>query len=168
MSSLWQLYSVAAEYQLVLNDMLEHDFPEDAIENTISTYSSDVRKMAVSVAATCKNLEAEVKAISEALKEMEARKDSLEKKHDKLRSGLLKVLEKCEIKKITDSPYFTISLRKCAPSVSIIDEKMIPKNFIKIKTEEKIKKTDIANALKSGASVPGAILITDKNSLIIA
>ena len=60
-----------------------------------------------------------------------------------------------------------VTIAKCPPSVSILDEAAIPDEFKAREEIVKIGKDAIKAALKAGRDVPGAALITDKTRLSI-
>lgn len=51
-------------------------------------------------------------------------------------------------------------------SVDILDESVIPEEFIVVKTERNPNKTEIGKALKSGVEVAGAVLVTNTSVII--
>jgi hypothetical protein len=64
-------------------------------------------------------------------------------------------------------PEATFSLRKNQPILEIEDESNIPTSFWKEKTEVKLDKTSLKNALKEGAKIDGAKLIEKPKSLSV-
>lgn len=61
-----------------------------------------------------------------------------------------------------DLPHSKIAYRK-SESVEVQDINLLPKEFIKIKTEESADKTSIKKAIKEGNNIKGAKLVTNVN-----
>ena len=61
-----------------------------------------------------------------------------------------------------DLPHSKISYRK-SDSVDIFDMDKLPKEYIKVKTEEKPDKVAIKDAIKSGEKINGAKIVTNYN-----
>ena len=124
----------------------------------------------INVAAYINNLISEDKAIETAINRMCDRRDKLNNKIDWLINYLKSNMERCNITEVK-CPYFVIALRKNPYSTEIMDEALIPKEFM---IEKEIKRIDIKpdktaikeHVLKTGEQVPGAF-VSQKNKLII-
>jgi len=99
-------------------------------------------------------------ALIEAMEAYEAkiagRRARIEKRKDIRRAILGTALELAETTK-RECPAGTISLRKVAPSVILVEPADIPSKFFKAQPP-KIDKKAIGESLKSGETVPGATL----------
>lgn len=82
----------------------------------------------------------------------------------RMRAMLSRVLEVIEQDKV-QLPEATVYMRPSPPKVIIFDEKELPSRFLK--TEVKVDKRGISDALKRGDSVPGASLNNNPPSLAI-
>lgn len=109
--------------------------------------------------AYIKNLQAEAVMLKNEEQALKARREAKEKKVESLKNYIASILngEKFESARVA------FSFRK-SDEVSIVDETLIPEEYMKIKTESEPDKTAIKKALKSGLEVRGAFLI-DKNNL---
>lgn len=83
-------------------------------------------------------------------------------KAESLRKYLMLHME--EGKKFS-SPHCEMKWSK-SEATNIFDISLIPKEYIKVKTEEKPDKTAIKKAIKAGATVPGAELVRNVNLTI--
>lgn len=82
----------------------------------------------------------------------------------KKRDIVLLVMGDASIKKIP-SPYCTISRCAGTPGVQVIDEALIPKEFLRIKSSPDLKA--IKEALKEAGSVPGCTLKNASETLSV-
>jgi hypothetical protein len=87
--------------------------------------------------------------------ELQERKARLERREHALRGLLSKVMNTADLHKM-ELPEATVSIALGRPKVIIVDEKEIPKEFLRIKTEP--DKTRIGAALAAHEQVPGCAL----------
>lgn len=83
---------------------------------------------------------------------------------DRLKRGIAASMLAFGDKKI-ESDDVMLTTRQ-STSVDILDESVIPEEFIVVKTERNPNKTEIGKALKSGVEVAGAVLKTNTNVII--
>jgi hypothetical protein len=153
------LYELSTEYQQIQNKLLESDFDEQTIADTLESVSGDLTAKAVNVAMFIKNIDATAEAIKQAEKEMAERRKALEKKAESIRDYLKYNMQACNMTKI-ECPYFALTLKKNPPAVVVDDVDAIPNNLF-VCPEPPLPFPDkkaIAQLLKEGVEVPGAHL----------
>lgn len=158
------LYKIANEYQSLLNHLYDHETGEinQAIQEKIDELEPSAEKKCIAVASYIKKMESEKREIDFLKNELAAREKSYEKEINRLHDYLKYNMERCKIKEI-NCPYFTIKLKINPPSTDILDESIIPEEYMRkkeiIKTEIKPDKIAIKeNVLKTGIQIPGAIV----------
>jgi hypothetical protein len=87
---------------------------------------------------------------------MQERLSRIEHRAEKKRELVTSVMERADIKKLAE-PDFTASLRASPPAVVVTDEGQIPQAYWKPQPP-KLDRQGISVALKSGGTVPGALL----------
>lgn len=108
-----------------------------------------------------KNMEAEVAAYDAEEKRLKAKKLSTKKKIDNLKEYVVDSMEFLGKDKVK-AGVLNISIRNNAPSVDVLDEASIPKEYF-IEQEPKLNKTLIKEAIKGGIEVPGTQLIRTRS-----
>ena len=89
---------------------------------------------------------------------MARRRKAIENRAERLRAYLKINMERCGISKI-ESPYFVLSLCNNPDSVDVIDESMIPADYLReIPALYEPDKALIKKAIHDGFSVPGCAL----------
>ena len=153
------LYELSAEYQAIQNKLLDSDFDEQTIADTLEGAAGELEVKAVNVAMFIRNLEASADAIKEAEKQMADRRKTLEKKADAIKTYLKNNMQACGITKI-ESPYFALTLKKNPPAVVIDNAGQVPSNlYVYPEAPEPFPdKKAIAELLKAGEVVNGAHL----------
>ena len=147
-----------------INKILENDFYID--EETGEVFlTEDLDKLDVertekieNVALYVKNLKYEAEAIKSEIDNLKSRAEIKNKKAEKLRGYLDKVLcgEKLE------TPKVALSYRK-STAVKIENEELLPDEFMTIKIDKKPNKVAIAKLLKNGETITGCELIEKQN-----
>ena len=108
-----------------------------------------------------KNLDSEIDAIDAEIKNLTARKKTKENKRERLKEYITPFIAESESKHF-ETARVAFSLRS-SESVNITDESAIPAEYLKTKTETAPDKTAIKKAIKAGAVISGAELITKQN-----
>jgi hypothetical protein len=104
-----------------------------------------------------------VEALKGRIGDMRARLARLEQRVATKREIAASVMERAEIKKITE-PDFTASFGVSGPKVSVTCEEKIPSQYWKAQ-DPKLDRLGLVVALKAGQTVPGALL-TNGSSFI--
>ena len=153
------LYLLSNEYRDLQAKLLESEYDEQTIADTLEAMSGDLTTKAVDVAKFIKNLDATAEAIKQAEKEMAERRKTIEKKAESIRNYLLVNMQSCDMTKI-ECPYFALTIKKNPPSVVIDDVNEIPSHLFTFPEPPPPSpdKKEIAKLLKDGIDVPGAHL----------
>ena len=139
-----------------MGDLLDGDMRADFVEGQTSLH--EVMELAVRRMLTIEAMRGGIKATMEQIKSRDHR---LEEQLALLRTRLAVAME---IAGKTDerlqTPLATVSYRKTAPQVQIVDESKIPSEFFK-RPDPKLDKValkDALKALKPEEFIPGAVL----------
>lgn len=157
------LFVIAQEYRALGDKLADLDLDEQTIADTLESASGELEEKSEAVACFAHGLDAMASAIKAREAELRQRREAVEKRADNLRSYLSRTLQACGIEKI-ERPGAVISFRK-STAVVVDEPGMIPDEFMR-QPEPPPPAPDkkaIADALKSGVSVPGAHLETRKN-----
>jgi hypothetical protein len=150
---------------LMLRERLREAFPEaddDDLQDTLEGLTNLPEMLAALMRSQLDDL-----SLAEALKgrigDMRTRLARLEHRVATKREIAASVMERAEIKKITE-PDFTASFGVGGPKVSVTSEAEIPSQYWKPQ-DPKLDRLALAAALKAGQAVPGALL-TNGNPFI--
>lgn len=150
------LYEISKEY----SEILENLYDEEGNVNQHELIRLDqnelaMEKKAVAIACFIKNMEAEREAIANAKKAMGDREGRYKKRGEELQGYLLSNMERRGLTSIK-CPYFEIKIKKCPPSVDIHDERSLPQEYMRTKTEILPDKIKMLAEMKVGVIIPGA------------
>lgn len=137
----------------------------EAIADTLEGIEGEFQEKAEAIVMVATNVTRHVAAIDQQIERLQAKKRAVLNKEENLRSYLKKNMIETGINKI-ECPLFTITLAKAAKVVEILDEDLLPVEFISVRTEIKPDKAAIKKALKDGP-VDGAGLIDGTRRLTI-
>jgi hypothetical protein len=141
-----------------LRERLEAEFP-DADEETLRDTLEGMTNLTEMIGAVLRSQlddQALVLALRARMADMQQRLSRLETRAEKKRELLTSVMERADLKKITE-PDFTLSLRLTNPLLIVFDEHEIPEDFWKPQPP-KLDRQGMIAALKAGRDVPGATL----------
>jgi hypothetical protein len=153
------LYVIAAEHRQMVEALMATDNDTQTIADTIEAESYPLEVKAQNVAYAIKNLEATAEAIKAAEQEMAKRRRAIENRAMHIKTYLQACMEVAGVTKI-DCPHFRLSIKNNPPSVEVFEEKLIPVEFMR-QPEPPPPAPDkkaIAEALKAGKEIPGAML----------
>lgn len=106
-----------------------------------------------------------VKGIQDTIKNLQDRKDRIEKRIAMTRTASLTAMEIAEIKSL-ETPTGTLTRKPVPQSAMILDESSVPASYWKAQ-DPKLDKRAVLEALKSGADVPGCQLSNGGETLQI-
>lgn len=148
------LHTLTGQYLELANN---EDLDPQAIADTLEAIGGSIQEKAVSLADWALDLDGNVEKIDAAIARLEAKKKQIKARRESLNDYLLTNMVATGINKI-QCELFTITLLAGRDSVAIGDEKLIPDEFLNVKTTITPDKTAIAKAIKEGREVAGASL----------
>lgn len=162
-----KLYEIANDYLALLNAIDNDEIPEEAIADTLEAITGEIEVKADNIACLLKNLDADIVAIKAEETRLAERRKAKEKSVERIKQYLSDTLQIMGIDKI-ETARNKIGFRR-SESVEVLDEH----SFIEWAQENradlltysapKVNKTEIKKALKSGAEIVGAQLVSNMN-----
>lgn len=146
------LYELSVAFQEVQN----MDLDPEVMKDTLDSIEDAIENKAENIAKLIRNLESDVAAYKEEEDRLKTKRQATENKVKWLKTYLednMKLTGKTKFK----SGMFNFSIQKNPASVNIVDEKIIPEEFL-IQQPPKVDKTSLKEILKRGIEVPGAEL----------
>lgn len=148
-----KLYELAQNYAQLME--MAEEMESDALVDTLEALQDAIEDKVENIAKFIKNLEADAKIIKEEEKRLAERRQSIEKKIDRLKQYLQEQLEVAGLQRVK-RPTITVAIQNNPPSVEITDEKLIPSEYMI--PQYKVDKKSILERLKNGETVPGCEL----------
>lgn len=160
-----KLHEIRSDILCAIENMVWGDAtdnpPPDAL--TLEELEIEAEEKLVNCSWAIARLEAEQAEADIIIKNAQAYKSLRTKAIDRIEADMKITMEVMGIDKI-NRPDARITLGKARERVEILDEKLIPQEFLRIKTEP--AKTDILKALQSGKEIPGTALGFGERSLL--
>ena len=144
------------ELSLAFQDVQNMDLDPEVMKDTLDSIEDAIENKAENIAKLIRNLESDVSAYKEEEDRLKTKRQSAENKVKWLKTYLednMKLTGKTKFK----SGMFNFAIQKNPASVNIVDEKVIPEEFL-IQQPPKVDKTSLKEILKRGIEVPGAEL----------
>jgi hypothetical protein len=148
------LYDLSADYLEVLN--LLEDAPDDlALEQELDHLAGQITHKAEAIAGLVAHYEGLASVRKAEAKRLTDRAEADKHRADRLRAYVLQHMQALGSERI-ETARFTLSVRTNPPSVQVLEEMMIPAEFIKTVTTTSVDKRAILEQLKTtGEVVPG-------------
>ncbi len=156
-----KLYEITGAIVQVF-EMLENEIiDEQTQKDTIESLKIELENKSNNIIRYIQSTEAQTEIITNEIKRLQELKKIREKTIENLKKYIVVCMESLDKKKI-EMDLGTLSLRK-SESVEITNANIIPQLFKTTVIEEKIDKTAIKNAIKSGVQIEGAYIATKQN-----
>lgn len=144
------LYSLSAAYQEI-QAMIEDG--QEGLSDTLESLNDAIEEKAVGYAKVIKNIEGQAKAIKEEEERLADRRKSLENNIKRLKLSLEQAMIDVDMKRIK-TELFTFNIQKNPPSIEVLNDSVIPKNYF-VEVEPKLDCKAILADLKNGKEVAG-------------
>lgn len=154
------LYQIKQEIEQAINECVDFETGEILDSERLDRLNMALNEKRENIALYIKNLVADSKAIDEEIKNLTARKKSINNKIDWLKQYLASDLQGNKF----ETPKVVVSFRK-SKSVDIQPNAEIPNEFL-IQQEPKLDKAGLKKAIQSGAVIAG-VRIIEKSNLTI-
>lgn len=154
------LYNIAAEFRQQLAALSDLDMPPEAVADTVEGMSGELEQKLRAVIAYSLELDVLATGASDAAKRMSDRAKTLASRVDWLRNYALQAMQGTGIGEVATDE-FAAKVAKKPASVNITDQALIPSAYLRT-PEPPLPAPDkkaIADAIKTGAIVPGAELV---------
>lgn len=158
MAILLKLYELTQSYNQVL-DMAD-DLDQQTLLDTLESIQDSIEEKVENTAKLAKTFEAYAKAIKEEEDRLSSRRKSLENKVASIKTYLQEQLEVAGLKNVK-RPTITVAIQNNPASVNVIDETLIPTEYL-VPQPSKVSKKDILAVLKNGQAIPGVELTQTK------
>lgn len=166
------LYDLTGQYKQF------HDFVEAALDSevteedlqlyidTLEAIEDSIENKVSNIVIFLKNIEGDIVAYKAEEERLQKKRKYLENKFKGLKEYTQSVLELNGMNKVKAGT-FNVRLQKNPPSVNVINEKLIPQNYL-IPQPAKIDTKGLLEAAKAGQVIEGVELVTDKKHLRIS
>jgi len=153
------LYELSADYVRVLDLLEDPDADEEQLEAQLDDLAGKITQKAEAIAGLVTHLDgmaAMRKAEAQRLRERAA---SDEKHAARLRAYVLRHMQAIGSERI-DTARYTVSIRQNPPAVEVLEEMLVPEDFLRVKVIKEVDKKTILEHFKStGELVPGTEVV---------
>lgn len=139
-------------------DVIDLDTGEVIDEAAFDALQIERTEKIENVALWYKNLVSQAEALKSEEKSFAERRKTVENRANSLKSLLERELKGNKFSTVKAA----ISFRK-STAVNIVDESLLPSDYLKVQTVTSVDKVEIGKALKAGIEVSGATLVENSN-----
>lgn len=141
------------------------DLDMDILKDTLEAIDEDRNITLDNIAWLIENNEDKANRLKEKAKEFNQEAKRLLKKNESLMHYMTESIDDMGVKEVQTENHI-LKPRNYKASVEIVDQSAIPNNFKEMVAVEKIDKTNLYQALKSGEVIPGATLKPNRKTVI--
>lgn len=156
------LYNIRIDHLALMQEIQYNDgelTPE--LEEALQLNEQEFEDKALSYGFVIKSLDDQLELIDKEFARLDKIREKIDRTKTKVKEVLSEAMQQFGFDKI-ETPLLKLSFIK-RDAVEIIDENLIPAEFIKVKQVESVDKIGIKAALKEGVNVPGAELVKNKS-----
>jgi transcriptional regulator of heat shock response len=149
-----RLYDLTQSYLQVLE--MAEDMEMEVLKDTLESIQDAIEDKAENLAKLIRCLEADAKILKEEESRLADRRKSFENRIASCKEYLQNQMEVAGLDKVK-RPTVTVSIQSNPPSVEVIDESLIPSEYM-VPQPSKIDKKSILTALKDGLVIEGCTM----------
>lgn len=158
-----KLYEITQKYDIIKRYIAESEVEADDFKLALDEIEGEFADKAESIVKLMANIKGDVEIFKKEEARIYDRRKAMENHHERLKEYLFINMQQSGLAALKAGT-FSISVQKNAPSVNLVDEDLVPKEYFKQRLE--IDKKSILDDLKAGKRVEGAEII-QKESLRI-
>lgn len=155
------LYNLTDNWLKVQYMFDDEDADIELLQDTLEAIEEPIKDKVENIGKLIRKFESESLAIESEIKRLQDRNSRSKRNAERLKEYVSENLQRASIDKVEGS-LFTYSFRK-STSVNVIDESMIPKEYVNEKVVSSVDKKAVGDALKKGVIVAGCELVTKQN-----
>ncbi len=156
------MYQIRADHMALIDEIEQNEgelTPE--LEQALSLTNEQFQQKAVSYGYVIKHFDDDINTIQAEIKRLSLIEDAYQRRKELFKERLSNAMIDFGFEKIT-TPLLTLSFRK-SESVEITNKDLIPEVYNMTKVEINPNKSAIKQAIKDGATVPGAQIVVKQN-----
>lgn len=141
------------------------DLDIDVLKDTLETIDEDRNLTLDNIAWMIESNEDRASRLKTKAKEFNEEAKRLIKKNETLMNYMTEAIDDMGVKEVETENHI-LKPRNYKASVEIVDQSAIPNSFKEMVAVEKVDKTNLYQALKSGEAIPGAELKPNRKTVI--
>jgi hypothetical protein len=150
------LYNITKEMRLLALELEEGELTPE-LEQSLMITQEQLQEKAVQYAYAIRNVEIDSQAIDNEIKRLKAMKEAKDNAIDRMKEAVRNAMLASGIDKI-ESSLFKLSLRR-SEYVEVVNIDQLPEMLTTVKKTVSADKVKIKEAIKSGLTVEGAVLV---------
>jgi hypothetical protein len=150
------LYNITKEMRLLALELEEGELTPE-LEQSLMITQEQLQEKAIQYAYAIRNVEIDSQAIDNEIKRLKAMKEAKDNAIDRMKEAVRNAMLASGIDKI-ESSLFKLSLRR-SESVEVVNIDQLPEVLTTVKKTVSADKVKIKEAIKSGLTVEGAVLV---------
>ena len=150
MATIYQL----TEDILFIQRMIEEGVPEEEFVEVLAKYDADLTVKLEGFAMIIKNIESDIEGIKAEEKRLAERRKAMESAVKRMKENMQYSMVATGQTKVKGEK-FNFTVQKNPPSLKVLDENLVPREYVEVEEVIKIDKKAILHELKAGVEISG-------------
>ena len=147
------IYQIADKYKLI-QQLIEEGAPEEAFVEALQNIDGELSEKLENYASVIKNIESDITGIKAEEGRLAERREAMENSIKRMKENMQFAMVTAGQTKIKGEK-FNFTVQKNPPSLMVLDENLIPRDYVQVKQVLKIDKKAILADLKNGTEING-------------
>lgn len=147
------IYEITDKYKFI-QQLIEDGAPEEAFIEALNAIDGELAEKLENYAAVIKNIESDVVGIKAEEKRLYHRRREMEDRIERMKANMQFAMVTAGQSKVKGEK-FNFTVQKNPPSLKVLDDAVIPPQFISVEEVRNIDKKAILAELKNGAEIKG-------------
>lgn len=147
------LYEVTDNIKLI-QSLIEEGADEDVFAEALANNQMDLAEKLEGYAMVIKNIESDVEGYKKEEKRLADRRKTMENKIKRMKENMQYSMVSTGQRKVQGEK-FSFTVQKNPPSLKVVDESLIPTDYVTVEEVRKVDRKEILAQLRSGVEVSG-------------
>ena len=147
------IYEIADKYKFI-QQLIEDGAPEEAFVEALNAIDGELAEKLENYASVMKNIESDIAGIKAEEGRLAERRKTMENSIKRMKENMQFTMETAGEQKLKGEK-FTFTVQKNPPSLKVLDDAVIPPQFISVEEVRNIDKKAILAELKNGVEISG-------------
>ncbi|MER2153573.1 MAG: siphovirus Gp157 family protein [Solibacillus sp.] len=147
------IYEITDKYKFI-QQLIEDGAPEEAFIEALNAIDGELAEKLENYASVMKNIESDIAGIKAEEGRLAERRKAMENSIKRMKENMQLAMDASGEKKLKGEK-FTFTVQKNPPSLKVLDDAVIPPQYISVEEVRNIDKKAILAELKNGAEISG-------------
>ena len=147
------IYEITDKYRFI-QQMIEEGTPPEVFAEALQSVDGELTEKLENYASVIKNIESDIVGIKAEEGRLAERRKAMENSIKRMKENMQSAMEVAGQTKVKGEK-FNFTVQKNPPSLKVLDENLVPREYVEVEEVIKIDKKAILHELKAGVEISG-------------